>query len=63
MASNIQMVFYRDDSGKRLLKVLYNERETPLKGLKPVFGPYYSWDDVVSRICQVACTPRPKDPR
>ena len=53
MASNIQMVLYRNDFGECLVKVLYNEHEVHLKGLKPVSGPYYRWDDVVSRICNM----------
>ena len=53
MASNIQMVLYRNDSGECLGKVLYNEHEVRLKGLKPVSGPYYRWADVVSRICNL----------
>ena len=54
MASNIQMVLYRNDSGECLVKVLYNEREVCLKGLMPVSGPYYRWGDVVSRIARHA---------
>lgn len=50
MACNIQMVFYRpenDFSGKDILvKVLLNEREMPISGLKPVSGPYYSWNEL-----------------
>ena len=50
MASNIQLVFYLNDSGEYLVKVLYNERETRLKGLMPAFGPYYRWSDFRKRL-------------
>ena len=43
MASNFQMVFYRDDAGEILVKMLYNEHETAIRGLAPHVGPYYKW--------------------
>lgn len=46
MASNLQIVFYRDKSGAVLVKILYNECEMRIKGLSPVRWPYYRWRDV-----------------
>ena len=46
MASNLQMVFYRNRKGDVLVKLLHNERETTILGLAPVEGPYYSWSDL-----------------
>ena len=50
MAANLQMVFYRNDAGDCLVKVLYNEREVRLKGLLPAAGPYYRWSDLRKRL-------------
>ena len=54
MAANIQLVFYRNDSGECLVKVLYNERETHLQGLTPVSGTYYRWNDLRKRLMRSA---------
>jgi len=45
MAANIQIVFYRKEGAEPLVKVLYNERESQLAGLKPFSGPYFRWSD------------------
>ena len=45
MASNLQMIFYRNRRGEVLVKFLYNERETLIDGLSPAAGPYYRWSD------------------
>ena len=44
MASNLQMVFFRDKSGHILVKLLRNESETTIPGLQTVTGPFYLWD-------------------
>ena len=49
-ASNIQMVFYRNAKNDVLVKILYNEKETRLKDLSPVAGPYYKWSDLRSYL-------------
>lgn len=49
-ASNFQAVFYRNKGGDVLVKFLYNEKETLLRGLQPVEGPYYRWSDVKTGI-------------
>lgn len=45
MASNLQIVFYRNIfSRKVLVKLLFNERETSIPALGS--GPYYPWDEL-----------------
>lgn len=44
MASNVQMIFYRNKKGNVLTKVLYNEQEVHFPGMKPLEGPYYPWE-------------------
>ena len=46
MGSNLQMIFYRNKSGKILVKFMYNEKETMLPALEAVSGPYYDWPAV-----------------
>ena len=46
MASNLQLIFYRNKGGDVLVKCLYNERETLINGLEPFYGPYYRWDEL-----------------
>lgn len=43
MASNLQMVFYKNKKGDILVKLLYNEKETLIPAIKPDLGPYYDW--------------------
>ena len=49
-AVNIQMIFYRNKQDDVLVKFLYNEKETRLRGLEPFEGPYYKWDVVKANI-------------
>ena len=46
MASNLQMIFYKDKKGDVLVKILRNEQETTIPALKPYKGPYYRWKDL-----------------
>ena len=52
MASNLQMVFFRNAGGKVLVKILWNEKETLVRGPKPVSGPYYDWGDIKFHIAK-----------
>lgn len=45
MAANIQFVFFRNDDGNVLVKVLVNEEEASLP-LDAFDGPYYDWNKV-----------------
>ncbi|MBP5635995.1 MAG: phosphodiester glycosidase family protein [Bacteroidales bacterium] len=44
MGASLQLVFYRNADGNVLVKALVNEQEATLP-LRPVMGPYYSWND------------------
>lgn len=50
MASNLQMIFYKNKAGHVLVKFLYNEKERLLRGLEPEQGPYYDWNTVKANI-------------
>jgi len=50
MASNLQMVFFRKRGAEPLVKIYYNEQETPVRGLEPVTGPYYRWSDLKAHL-------------
>ena len=51
MASNLQLVFYRKDGAEMLVKVLYNERETAVRGLESAApGAFYRWSDLKNRL-------------
>ncbi len=53
MAANFYMVFYRsEDSGEILVKLLHNENEVSLPGLKKGSGPYYRWTDLKQYLCE-----------
>ena len=43
MATNFQMIFYRNKKGEVLVKMLYNEKEITIPALPSFSGPYYSW--------------------
>ncbi len=45
MAANIQLVFYHNEDGDILMKVLFNEKETALP-IQAMCGPYYRWNEV-----------------
>ena len=50
MASNLQIIFYRNKSGDVLVKFLYQEQERLLRGLEPFQGPYYKWETVKANL-------------
>ena len=65
MATNIQMVFYRNNKGEVLTKILYNEKEIQLPGIEPVSGPYYSWPALRThffQLCEKAAEPWNRHP-
>ncbi len=60
MATNCQMIFYKNKKGEVLTKVLYNEQEVLIPGITPVSGPYYRWEDLKAhflRLCEKAAAP------
>ncbi len=50
MAANVQMIFYRNGAGDVIVKVLFNEGETRLRGLETVYGAFYRWADLKARL-------------
>ena len=50
MASNLQMIFYRNRTGHVLVKFLYQEQERSLRGLDSFSGPYYDWATVKANL-------------
>lgn len=50
MASNLQIIFYRNKKGDVLVKFLYQEQERLLRGLEPYQGPYYKWETVKANL-------------
>lgn len=55
MATNLQMVFFRNAAGDVLVKILWNEKETLVRGLAAKSGPYYAWPDLKAHILGPAC--------
>lgn len=53
MASNLQIVFYKNKKGSVLVKVLKDECEVSLPTLTPVKGPYYHWQDLAELLNNV----------
>lgn len=51
MASNLQLIFYRNRQGETLVKLLHNERECLLP-LEAYAGPYYSWEKVKAHFSE-----------
>lgn len=46
MGTNCQMIFYKDRKGSVIVKILYNEKEITLPGLKTDTAPYYEWNEL-----------------
>ena len=46
MASNVQIVLYRNAAGEVIAKVLHNERETAVPEVATDMFPFYKWDDL-----------------
>jgi len=44
MASNFEMIFYRNKKGHVIVKCLYQEQERQIRELESFSGPYYEWD-------------------
>ncbi len=50
MASNVQMILYRNAADDVLVKFLFQEREVKIAGCTPVCGPYYRWTEVKGKL-------------
>lgn len=49
-AANLQLIFYRNNSGDVLVKFLRNEEETRIIDLPAAIGPYYRWEAVKNEM-------------
>lgn len=50
MASNLQLIFYRNSKNEILVRTLYNEKEAAFRGLQSYSGPYYRWQDLRAHL-------------
>lgn len=53
MASNLQLVFFRNAKGEILVKALLNERETALPAPTDIY-PCYRWTDLRPALAEIA---------
>lgn len=56
MASNMQMVFFRDKQGDVIVKFMMNEQETAIDMPSDIF-PFYRWNDVKKYMQEAIDTP------
>ena len=57
MASNLQFIFYRNDAGNTLVRLMYNEQDQILPLKDQSLAPYYKWEDFkahYSKVCSEA---------
>ena len=54
MASNLQMVFFRNRKGDVLVKLVYNDRETLIPAVKTVDGTFHKWADLREHLVKTA---------
>ena len=53
MASNLQMIFYRNRSGEVLVRLLKNEREATIPALTAAEGGFYRWQDLRAHFAEL----------
>ncbi|WP_214072829.1 histidine-type phosphatase [Mucilaginibacter sp. dw_454] len=46
LSANIQWIFYKNNAGNYLVKVLLNEKEVHILSVKTTTYPYYNWGDL-----------------
>ncbi len=46
MASNLQMIFFRNKKGDVLVKLVYNDKETHIPAVKTIHGTFHRWEDL-----------------
>lgn len=56
MASNMQIIFFRNKGGEVIAKILLNEKETAIPVATDIF-PYYKWEDLRNWLVTVIETP------
>ena len=56
MATNFQMICYRNKKDDILVKMLYNEQEVTIPALSPSVGPYYRWSELYKYLNEKTLT-------
>ncbi len=56
MASNLQMVFFKDKKGDAIVKFMLNEREIAIPVKSDIF-PFYHWSDAREHLQKMIATP------
>ena len=54
MASNIQMIFFRNRKGDVLVKLVYNDKETRIPAVKTYGGAFHRWEDLREYLVNTA---------
>lgn len=54
MASNLQIIFFKNRKGDVLVKFVYNDKETSIPAVKSFRGPYYRWNDIREYLVKTA---------
>ena len=54
MASNLQMIFFKNRKGDVLVKFVYNDKETTIPAVNSFRGPYYKWNDIREYLVKTA---------
>lgn len=54
MASNLQMIFFRNRKGDVLVKLVYNDKETTIPAVKTVNGVFNRWKDLREYLVKTA---------
>ena len=54
MASNLQMIFFKNRKGDVLVKFVYNDKETTIPAVNSFRGPYYKWNDIRDYLVKTA---------
>lgn len=56
MASNVQLVFFRNRAGEVIVKFMLNEREVPIPAKTDIY-PFYRWPDARAALQNILATP------
>ncbi len=54
MASNLQMVFFKNRKGDVLVKLVYNDKETTIPAVKTVAKTFHTWEDLREYLVKTA---------
>ncbi len=54
MASNLQMIFFRNKKGNVLVKLVYNDKETTIPAVKTFGGAFHQWEDLREHLVKTA---------